>query len=94
VGDVDRIIHEPARLAIMALLSGAEEADFIFLMRETGLTKGNLSSHLGKLEGAAYIEIEKKFRAKIPLTVLRITPKGRAALRTYRKQMTGLLRDL
>lgn len=94
MGDVDRIIHEPARLAIMALLSGAEEADFIFLMRETGLTKGNLSSHLGKLEGAAYIEIEKKFRAKIPLTVLRITPKGRAALRTYRKQMTGLLRDL
>lgn len=94
MGDVDRIIHEPARLAIMALLSGAEEADFIFLMRETGLTKGNLSSHLGKLEGAAYIEIQKKFRAKIPLTVLRITPKGRAALRTYRKQITGLLRDL
>jgi DNA-binding transcriptional ArsR family regulator len=94
VGDVDRIIHEPARLTIMALLSGAEEADFIFLMRETGLTKGNLSSHLGKLEDAAYIEIEKKFRGKIPLTVLRITPKGRAALRTYRKQMTGLLRDL
>lgn len=92
--DVDRIIHEPARLTIMALLSGAEEADFIFLMRETGLTKGNLSSHLGKLEDAAYIEIEKKFRGKIPLTVLRITPKGRAALRTYRKQMTGLLRDL
>lgn len=94
MGDVDRIIHEPARLAIMALLSGAEEADFIFLMRETGLTKGNLSSHLGKLEDAAYIEIEKKFRAKIPLTVLRITPKGRAALRTYRKLMNGLLRDL
>jgi DNA-binding transcriptional ArsR family regulator len=94
VEDVDRIIHEPARLTIMALLSGAEEADFIFLMRETGLTKGNLSSHLGKLEDAAYIEIEKKFRGKIPLTVLRITPKGRAALRTYRKQMNGLLRDL
>jgi DNA-binding transcriptional ArsR family regulator len=92
--DVDRIIHEPARLTIMALLSGAEAADFIFLMRETGLTKGNLSSHLGRLENAAYIEIEKKFRGKIPLTVLRITPKGRAALKTYRKQMNGLLRDL
>jgi DNA-binding transcriptional ArsR family regulator len=92
--DVDRIIHEPARLTIMALLSGAEEADFIFLMRETGLTKGNLSSHLGRLEDAAYIEIEKKFRGKIPLTVLRITPKGRAALRTYRKLMNGLLQDL
>jgi DNA-binding transcriptional ArsR family regulator len=94
VEDVDRIIHEPARLTIMALLSGAEEADFIFLMRETGLTKGNLSSHLGKLEDAAYIEIEKKFRGKIPLTVLRITPKGRTALRSYRKQMNSLLREL
>lgn len=92
--DVDRIIHEPARLTIMALLSGAEEADFVFLMRETGLTKGNLSSHLGRLEDAAYIEIEKKFRGKIPLTVLRLTPKGRAALRTYREQMKALLRDL
>jgi DNA-binding transcriptional ArsR family regulator len=94
MADVDRIVHEPARLTIMALLSGAREADFIFLMRETGLTKGNLSSHLGKLEGAAYIEIEKKFRGKFPLTVARLTPKGRAALQTYRKQMNGLLRDL
>lgn len=92
--DVDRIVHEPARLTIMALLSGAEEADFVFLMRETGLTKGNLSSHLGKLEVAAYIEIEKKFRGKIPLTVARITPKGRAALKIYRKQMNGVLRNL
>lgn len=92
--DVDRIVHEPARLTIMALLSGAKEADFIFLMRETGLTKGNLSSHLGRLEDAAYIQIEKKFRGKIPLTVLRITPRGRAALQAYRKQMNGLLRDL
>ena len=92
--DVDRIVHEPARLTIMALLSGAKEADFIFLMRETGLTKGNLSSHLGKLEHVAYIEIEKKYRGKIPLTVARITPKGRAALKTYRKQMNGVLRNL
>ena len=92
--DVDRIVHEPARLTIMALLSGAKEADFVFLMRETGLTKGNLSSHLGKLEDAGYIDIEKTFRGKLPLTVLRITPKGRSALRTYRKRMNGLLRDL
>lgn len=91
--DVDRIVHEPARLMIMALLSGAKESDFIFLLRETGLTKGNLSSHLRRLEDAAYIEIEKTFRAKIPLTVLRMTPKGRAALQTYRKQLKGLLRD-
>ena len=55
MNDVDRIIHEPARLAIMALLSGAEQVDFLFLLRETGLTKGNLSSHLAKLEEGEYL---------------------------------------
>jgi len=92
--DVDRIVHEPARLTIMALLSGAKEADFLFLMRETGLTKGNLSSHLAKLEDAEYVEIEKKFRGKIPLTLARLTPKGRNALQGYREKMNGLLRQL
>ncbi|MEP7354702.1 MAG: transcriptional regulator [Acidobacteriota bacterium] len=92
--DVDRIVHEPARLTILALLSKVQEVDFIFLMRETGLTKGNLSSHLAKLEEAAYIEIKKQFRGKIPLTLARMTPKGRAALQSYRKQMSGLLRRL
>ncbi|HEY1240770.1 MAG TPA: transcriptional regulator [Bryobacteraceae bacterium] len=92
--DVDRIIHEPARLMIAALLSGAKEADFLFLLRETGLTKGNLSSHLAKLEDAAYVEIEKTFRGKIPLTLVRLTSKGRAALQSYRKRMNGLLRHL
>jgi DNA-binding transcriptional ArsR family regulator len=92
--EVDRIIHEPARLRIMALLSGAEQADFLFLTRETGLTKGNLSSHLAKLEEAAYIEVEKTFRGKIPLTLARLTPKGREALKSYRKTLNGLLREL
>jgi DNA-binding transcriptional ArsR family regulator len=94
MNDVDRVIHEPARLRIMALLSGAEQVDFLFLTRETGLTKGNLSSHLGKLEEAAYVEIDKTFRGKIPLTLARLTPKGRAALKSYRKTMNGLLREL
>jgi DNA-binding transcriptional ArsR family regulator len=94
MNEVDRVIHEPARLMIAALLSGAEQVDFLFLMRETGLTKGNLSSHLAKLEEARYVEIEKKFRGKIPLTLARLTPKGRAALQKYRKTMNGLLRGL
>jgi DNA-binding transcriptional ArsR family regulator len=94
MNDVDRIIHEPARLIIVSLLSGAKEADFLFLMRETGLTKGNLSSHLAKLEDSAYVDIEKTFRGKIPLTLVRLTAKGRAALTGYRKQMNGLLRQL
>ena len=92
--EVDRVVHEPARLLIMALLSGAEEADFLFLLRETGLTKGNLSNHLAKLEEADYVEIEKTFRGKIPLTLARLTPKGRSALQIYRKTMNGLLRKL
>jgi DNA-binding transcriptional ArsR family regulator len=94
MNEVDRVIHEPARLTIMALLSGADEVDFLFLMRETGLTKGNLSSHLAKLEESTYIEIEKTFRGKIPLTLIRITKKGRAALGAYRKTMNGLLSKL
>jgi DNA-binding transcriptional ArsR family regulator len=94
MNEVDRIIHEPARLTIMALLSGAKEVDFLFLMRETGLTKGNLSSHLAKLEESAYVDIEKKFRGKIPLTLIRLTATGRAALQIYRKNMNGLLSRL
>lgn len=93
MNDVDRIIHEPARLMIVALLAGAKKADFLFLLRETGLTKGNLSNHLAKLEESAYVEIEKTFRGKIPMTLARLTPKGRSALQSYRKAMNGLLRQ-
>jgi DNA-binding transcriptional ArsR family regulator len=89
---LDRTIHEPARLQIVALLSGAKEADFLFLQRETGLTKGNLSSHLVKLEGAGYVEIKKTYRGKIPLTLARLTPEGRAAFQRYRQSMNGLLK--
>lgn len=92
MSDIDRVIHEPARLQIVALLSGAKEADFLFLQRETGLTKGNLSSHLMKLEESGYVEIEKTFRGKIPMTIVRLTSPGRAAFQGYRKAMNGLLR--
>ena len=89
---LDRDIHEPARLVIVATLYAAAEADFLFLQRETGLTKGNLSSHLAKLEQAKYVEIEKTFRGKIPLTVCRLTRDGRAAFETYRKTLKKALR--
>ena len=92
MNDLDRVIHEPARLQIVALLSGAKEADFLFLQRETGLTKGNLSSHLVKLEEAGYVKIEKTFRGKIPLTLASLTPEGRTAFQRYRKSMNGLLK--
>jgi DNA-binding transcriptional ArsR family regulator len=89
--DLDRLLHEPARLVIVALLSGLKEADFLYLLRESSLTKGNLSSHLSKLEEAGYIEIEKTFRGKIPLTLVRLTKTGRAAFKVYKKAMNGLL---
>jgi len=80
---VDRVIHEPARLAVMALLYGTKEADFLFIQRQTGLTKGNLSVHLSKLEEAGYIEIEKRFLGKKPQTLCRLTSKGRIAFERY-----------
>ncbi len=90
--DLDRIIHEPARLLIVALLAGVKEADFLWVQRESELTKGNLSSHLAKLEEAGYVEIEKTYRGKIPLTLLRLTRQGRSAFDTYKKSLKGLLR--
>ncbi len=89
--DLDRLLHEPARLVIVALLSGLKEADFLYLLRESSLTKGNLSSHLCRLEEAGYIEIEKTFRGKIPLTLVRLTKTGRAAFKDYKKAITSLL---
>lgn len=91
MADLDRVIHEPARLLLVALLRNVERADFIFLMNESGLTRGNLSSHLAKLEEAGYVEIEKTYRGKVPLTLISLTKAGRAAFDSYRKQMNGLL---
>ncbi|MFQ6001632.1 MAG: winged helix-turn-helix domain-containing protein [Anaerolineae bacterium] len=94
IADIDRTIHEPARLMILALLYVVESADFLFLMRQTGLTGGNLSSHLSKLEAAGYIDIEKEFVDKKPHTMLRLTDEGRAAFREYRQSMKQVLDDL
>ena len=89
--DLDRMIHEPARLLIVALLAGVREADFLWVQRESSLTKCNLSSHLSKLEEAGYIEIEKTYRGKVPLTLLRLTKEGKTAFDSYRKRRNGLL---
>jgi len=75
----------------MALLSGIKEADFLFLQRESELTKGNLSTHLARLEEAGYVEIEKTYREKTPLTIIRLTAQGQKAFREYRKRMGRLL---
>jgi len=84
---VDRLIHEPGRLAIMAVLYFVEAADFLYLLRETGMTKGNLSSHLAKLEAGGYVEIEKTYRDKTPQTICRLSRTGRAAFQQYRANL-------
>ncbi len=84
---VDRLIHEPSRTVILAILSAVESADFLYLQRETGQTKGNLSVHLSKLEEAGYVNIEKTYRGKVPLTLCRLTDQGRQAFDAYRKQL-------
>ncbi len=89
--EIDRLIHEPARLNIVAHLSIVDCADFLFLLRQTGLTKGNLSSHMSRLEEAGYVAVEKRFVDKIPRTLLRLTDQGREAFRSYRKRMKKML---
>jgi len=91
---IDRVIHEPARLMVLAYLSVVESADFLFIQRQTGLTGGNLSSHLTRLEGAGYVTIRKEFVDRIPRTLLRITRKGRDAFRSYQRTMLQVLNDL
>jgi DNA-binding MarR family transcriptional regulator len=91
LAEIDRVIHEPARLLIMAVLSVVESADFLFLMNQTKLTRGNLSSHLSKLEAAGYVEIKKEFVEKIPRTLLSLTEEGRKAFAEYRQKMQQVL---
>lgn len=92
--DLDRTIHSPARLMIMTNLYVVESAEFIALMNLTGLTWGNLSTHLSKLEETGYVELEKGFRGKKPYTVVRLTTGGRAAFRSYKEQLQGVFDEL
>lgn len=94
IGDIDRLIHEPARLIIVGILSAVESADFLYLQREAGLSKGNLSSHLSKLEEAGYVEIEKTYRGKIPLTICRLSEVGRRAFEEYRNQLKHFVNNI
>ena len=88
IADLDRIIHEPGRMMIVALLAAVNECDFLYLQRETGLNKGNLSSHLAKLEEAGYVQIEKTYRGKVPQTLLRLTASGLCAAEAQQELFT------
>jgi len=92
--EIDKLIHEPARLKIIAQLYVVESADFLFLMRQTGLSQGNVSGHLSKLEDAAYVEIKKGYIGKRPQTIISLTKKGRESFKNYIKNMRELYDDL
>ena len=91
---IDRLIHEPARYLIMSHLYVLDSADFLFLLTQTGLTKGNLSSHIGKLEKAGYVTVVKEFVGKKPHTMLKLSRKGRKAFESYRSAMKSMLETL
>jgi DNA-binding MarR family transcriptional regulator len=91
---IDSVIHAPARLSIVIQLYVVDAMDATFLVNRTGLTWGNLSTHLSKLEESGYVEIEKEFRGKKPCTMISLTEKGRAAFQRYRAGMREALGDL
>ena len=92
--EIDRLVHEPARVMLMAALYVIDSADFTFLMNITGISWGNLSAHMSVLEESGYVEVEKTFKGKRPNTMLRLTPEGRAAFQAYRRKMKQFLDDL
>jgi DNA-binding MarR family transcriptional regulator len=92
--DIDQVIHAPARLTVLTYLYVVESVDFRFLKNVTGLTWGNLSSHVSKLEEAGYVAVDKEFRGKKPHTMLHLTDEGRAAFRAYKHSMQQVLDDL
>jgi DNA-binding MarR family transcriptional regulator len=94
LAEIDRTVHAPARLMVMTYLYVVESAEFISLMHLTGLTWGNLSTHLSKLEEAGYVAINKEFRGKKPVTVIKLTADGRAAFQAYKQQMQAVLAEL
>ena len=94
IQDIDRLIHEPSRLTIMANLYVVQSADFLFLQHQTGMTPGNLSAHLSKLEDAGYVEVTKEFLERKPHTALALTKKGRVAFKEYRKKVKKFVEKL
>ena len=94
LADLDRVIHSPARLMVVTYLYAVEYTDYVYLTHLTGLTWGNLSSHINRLEGEGYVEIEKKFIGKKPHSIIRLTDKGRRAFREYKQQLQSVLDDL
>jgi DNA-binding transcriptional ArsR family regulator len=94
LADIDQVIHAPARLMILIYLYVVESVDYVFLMRLTGLSWGNLSTHLAKLEEAGYVVIKKGYKGRKPHTTIRLSNPGRSAFQKYKRSMKQVLDDL
>lgn len=92
--EIDRLVHEPARLVIMATLFVVDEADFVYLAQQTGLTAGNMNSHMARLVDGGYVSVEKTFAANRPRTIYQLTDEGRTALQNYRQRVGNLLAQI
>jgi DNA-binding MarR family transcriptional regulator len=94
IEQIDPAIHAPARLMILAFLGAIDSADFTFLLNQTGLTRGNLSTHVSRLEEAGYVEVKKEFVDRIPRTLYKLTNAGRKAIEQYRENMRYVIDQL
>jgi DNA-binding MarR family transcriptional regulator len=92
--EIDSLLHEPARLRLLAYLSAIKRADFTYLLKLSGMTRGNLSVQMSKLGDANLVAIEKTFQGNRPRTIYQLTQKGVEALRQYKRNMNQLLAAL
>jgi DNA-binding MarR family transcriptional regulator len=90
LANLDRVIHEPARLVILTALEACTSADFLSLLSLTGVSKGNLSNHLSKLAEAGLVEVEKTYAGKTPRTRVHLTPDGRQAITQHWQRLESL----
>jgi len=93
-GELDKTVHEPARLMILSMLYVIDSADFVFLLNQSGLSRGNFSTHMTKLEESKYVDVRKEFINRKPSTIYSISAAGRAALEKYRDTMKKILTEL
>jgi DNA-binding MarR family transcriptional regulator len=87
---LDRLVHEPARLAILTVLTASRMADLLFLQTMTGLTQANVSSHVATLENAGLVLVTRTFRRKRPYTTVQVTPEGRQRYAAYWRDLDAL----
>lgn len=94
IENIDQAIHSPSRLMILAYLAATDSVDFTFLLKQTGLTRGNLSTHISRLEEAGYVDVNKEFVDRVPRTLYKLTEDGKKAIQRYKENMRSVIDQL